>query len=122
LTQAQRTVGDGSEYQGDASHVNRIVPVETGGSAMVNGGFGLTFNDPFYRSRVTTGQLVLNTRAGGTGYSAITPPFGFANAVTFRMAANPAPDFTASSRPCQLSLRADTIAGGTTLRVQAPPG
>jgi len=29
---------------------------------------------------------VLNTRAGGTGYSAITRPFGFANAVTFRMA------------------------------------
>ncbi len=30
--------------------------------------------------------MVLNTRAGGVGYSTITRPFSFANAVTFRMA------------------------------------
>jgi hypothetical protein len=67
-------------------YVNRIVPAQTGGSALVYGGFGLTFNDTFYLSRFTTGQLVLNTRSGGNGYSAITRPFSFANAVTFRMA------------------------------------
>jgi hypothetical protein len=67
-------------------YVNRIVPAQTGGNALVYGGFGLTFNDTFYLSRFTTGQLVLNTRAGGAGYAALTRPFTFANAVTFRMA------------------------------------
>jgi len=29
-------------------YANRIVPAQTGGSALVYGGFGLTFNDTFY--------------------------------------------------------------------------
>jgi hypothetical protein len=45
----------------------------------------VTFND-FYLSRFTTEQLVLNSRADGTGYPALTPPFIFASAMTFRMA------------------------------------
>lgn len=65
---------------------NRPVTPASGGQSQVYGGFGSTFNDTFYISRFTSTQLVLNTRAAGVGYNAITRTYAWPANTILRMA------------------------------------
>lgn len=65
---------------------NRPVTPTTGGQSQIYGGFGATFNDSAYISRFINTQLVLNTRAAGVGYSAITRPYTWPASTILRMA------------------------------------